>query len=182
MRRFYALLLNLYPRSYREEYGEELQAVFALSLADAAKLGKMEIAKVLLRELVGLPQGIFFEHLRERRKTGMAKKFASYVSETIAVVLPFLVVLALFSPIGMIQGIPARAVEIIRLGLLGILLVMFFVGLAKGLPRGILPLVGFVFAVANLLLARQSDGIVMQPPEQPEARLDVSASTNPSRH
>jgi hypothetical protein len=152
IRRFYGLLLNLFPRNYRYEYGEELKAVFALSLADAAKIGNMEIAKLLLRELVGLPQAIFFEHLRQRRKTGMAKKFASYVSETIAVVLPFLVVLALFSPIGMIQGIAARAVEIIRLSLIGIVLVMFVVGLSRGLPRWILPFIGFVFSFANLFM------------------------------
>lgn len=152
IRRFYSLLLNLFPRNYRHEYREELQAVFALSLADAAKFGNMAIAKLLLRELVALPQGIFFEHLRERRKNGMTKKFASYVSETIAVVLPFLVVLALFSPIGMIQDIPARVVEIIRLSLLGILLVMFVVGFTRGLPRWILPYMGFVFAIANLFI------------------------------
>lgn len=152
IRRFYGLLLNLFPRNYRREFGEELQAVFALSLADAAKFGKVEIAKLLLRELVALPQGIFFEHLRERRKNEMAKKFASYVSETIAVVLPFLVVLALFFPIGMIQGIPARVVEMIRLSLLGILLVMFVVGLTRGLPRWILPYMGFVLAIANLFI------------------------------
>jgi hypothetical protein len=137
---------------YREEYGDELQEVFELSLAEAAKSGKMETAKVLLRELASLPQGIYFEHLREWRKTRMAKKFGPAFSETIAVVLPFLVVLALFSPIGMIQGIPARVVEMIRLSLLGILLVMVVVGLTRGLPRWILPYMGFVFAVANLLI------------------------------
>jgi hypothetical protein len=152
IRRFYGLLLNLYPRNYRREFGEELQAVFALSLADAAKLGNLESAKVWLRELFALPQGIYFEHLRERRKTGMTKKLASPVSETISVIIPFLVVLALYFPIGMIQGIPARVVGMFRLSLFGILLVMFFVGLARGLPRGMLPLMGFVFAVANLFI------------------------------
>jgi hypothetical protein len=152
IRRFYDLLLNLFPRNYRREYGEELQAVFALSLADAAKSGKVEIAKLLLRELVALPQGIYFEHLRERRKTGMAKKLTSPVSETISVIIPFFVLLALYFSIGMIQGIPAWVLGMIRLSLLGILLVMFFVGLARGLPRGILPLMGFVFAVANLFI------------------------------
>ena len=152
IRWFYSLLLNLFPRNYLHEYGEELQAVFALSLADAAKLGQMEVVKVLLRELVSFPQAIFFEHLRERRKTGMTKRFVSYVSQTIAVVLPFLVVLVLFFGIGTFQYIPARVVEIFRLSLIGILLVMFFVALTRVLPRWILPLMGFVFAFANLLI------------------------------
>jgi len=152
LHRLYRLLLNLYPKTYRAEYGEELQAVFALSLADAAKYRNLEIANLVLRELVALPQGILFEHLRERRKSGMTKKLASHVSETIAFVLPFLVVLALFFSISMMQGIPARAVEMIRLSLLGILLVMFVLGLSRVLPRSILPLIGFVFAFANLLM------------------------------
>ena len=74
IRWFYSLLLNLFPRKYRHEFGEELQAVFVLSIADAAKAGSKEIVKVLLRELVSFPQAVLFEHLRERRKTGMTKK------------------------------------------------------------------------------------------------------------
>jgi len=150
--RIYGLLLALYPREYRDEFSEELQKVFNLSLNDALKNGGLEIIVFVMRELFSLPEAILYEYLRERRKTGMAKKFASYVSETIAVVLPFLVVLALFVSIGMIQGISTRVVEIIRLSLLGILLVMFTVGLTKGLPRWILPYMGFVFAIANLFL------------------------------
>ncbi|MBN1451950.1 MAG: hypothetical protein JW963_13125 [Anaerolineales bacterium] len=152
IRRLYGLLLNLFPRNYRHEYGEELQAVFALSLADAAKFGNMEIAKVLLRELVSFPQAVFFEHLRERRKNRMTKKIGSHFSETIAVFIPFLVVLVLFFSMGAIQYIPARVVEIIRLSLIGILLVIFAVGLTRRLPRWVLPFIGFVFAFANLFI------------------------------
>ena len=95
MKDLYALLLHLYPSSYREAFGDELRAVFALSLADAANSGKMEIAKVMLRELISLPHGIFFEHLRERRKN---RKFGSPFSEMLAVFIPFIVVLVLFFP------------------------------------------------------------------------------------
>lgn len=52
----------------------------------------------------------------------------------------------------MIQVIPVQVVEIIRLSLLGILLVMFVVGLTRGLPRSFLPFMGFVFAIVNLFL------------------------------
>ncbi|MGD8405658.1 MAG: hypothetical protein PVJ21_18510 [Anaerolineales bacterium] len=95
---------------------------------------------------------MLFEHLRERRKTGMTKRFVSYVSQTVAVALPFLIVIVLFFSIGAIQYIPARVVEIIRLSLMGILLVMFFVALTRVIPRSMLPLIGFVFAIANLLI------------------------------
>jgi hypothetical protein len=150
--RFYGLLLNLFPRNYHHEYGEELQLVFALSLADAAKLGTIEIAKVLLRELVSFPRAVFLEHLRDRKKTRMTKKSNSHFSETFAVFIPFLVVLVLFFSMGAIQFIPSRVVELIRLSLIGILLVMFVVGLTRGLPRWVLPLIGFVFGFANLFI------------------------------
>ena len=149
---FYGLLLKFFPRKYRHEYGEELQAIFALSLADAAKSGSKEVAKMLLRELVGFPQAVFFEHLRDRRKTRVTKKSGSRFSETLAVFIPFFVVLALFLSMGAIRYIPARVVEIIRLSLIGILLVMFVVRLTRGLPRWVLPLIGFVFGFANLFI------------------------------
>jgi hypothetical protein len=71
MNRLFALLLYLFPKAYREEYSEELQAVFNLSVGDALERGIFEIAGVILRELSGLPQAIIHEHLRERRKAKM---------------------------------------------------------------------------------------------------------------
>ena len=130
---------------------KELQTVFALSLADAAKCGKFEIAMVLLRELVGLPQAIYFEYLRERRKARMTEKFGSRFSETIAVFLLFVVVLILSFPVGAILDVPARVVEILRLSLIGILLAMFVVGLTRGMPRWVLPFIGFVFSVRKFI-------------------------------
>lgn len=152
IRWLYGLLLNLLPRNYRYEFGEELQAVFTLSLADAAKSGSKEIVKVLLRELISFPHTVFFEHLRERRKNRMTKKSGLRFSETLAVFIPFLVVLVLFFSMGAIRYIPVQIVEIIRLSLIGILLVMFVVGLTKGLSRRILPFIGFVFGFANLFI------------------------------
>lgn len=65
MKRLYALLLYLFPRSYREEYGDELQAVFNLSLDDARNSESIEVVWVILRELIGLPRAILYEHLRK---------------------------------------------------------------------------------------------------------------------
>ena len=49
MKRFYALLLRLFPRAYREEYGEELKAVFVLSLGRALNLGESRHIRGRLR-------------------------------------------------------------------------------------------------------------------------------------
>ena len=65
MKRLYALLLGLFPSSYREEYGDELQAVFNLLFDDALKKGWLEATNVVLREMIGLPTAILYEHLRK---------------------------------------------------------------------------------------------------------------------
>ena len=65
--KFYALLLRLLPRSYRQEYGDELQTVFSLSVKDALKTGKLETTRMVLREPASIPKAIFFEHLRGRK-------------------------------------------------------------------------------------------------------------------
>ncbi len=77
LRSCYGLLLNSFPKTYREDYGEELQTVFNLSLDDAMKLGMMDVAGVLLHELISLLKAIVHEHLRERRRKKMTGKFAS---------------------------------------------------------------------------------------------------------
>ncbi len=67
MKGFYSLLLYLFPKAYHDEYGDEMQAVFDLSLEDALRAGKFEVVKVFLRELVALPAAIIHEILRKPR-------------------------------------------------------------------------------------------------------------------
>jgi hypothetical protein len=65
--RLYGLFLKLFPRTYREEYGDELQAVFNLMLEDAARQNGLEFAGVVLQEFFSLPKAIIHEHLRKPR-------------------------------------------------------------------------------------------------------------------
>ena len=67
LRRFYHWCLALYPRKYREEYGEELQSVFDLSVKEALRKGGFEVERLVLRELISLPKAIVYEHLRKPR-------------------------------------------------------------------------------------------------------------------
>jgi hypothetical protein len=53
-------MLYSFPKKYRIEYGDELQAVFNLSLDDAMKLGVLAVVQVVLRELMGLPKAILY--------------------------------------------------------------------------------------------------------------------------
>lgn len=66
-RRFYTLLIRLYPRRFRETFAEEMIAVFQMALSEAAAQGWGSVAIVFMRELLDLPASIIREHLHERR-------------------------------------------------------------------------------------------------------------------
>ena len=59
--RAYAWLLRLYPRSFRAEYGDEMQDVFSSALAEASAHGFRLAAAVWLRELRDLPLNLVRE-------------------------------------------------------------------------------------------------------------------------
>lgn len=70
MKSFYSLLLFLFPKGYREEFGDELQTVFDLSIADAMDEGWPEVVRVVLRELANLPKAIYINTcVRGKRQT-----------------------------------------------------------------------------------------------------------------
>jgi hypothetical protein len=70
-RNIYGLLLYLYPRAFLEEFREELEVVFDLSLQEAMRNGGNGVAAIAIRELLGLPRAILYEHLRQRRRSNM---------------------------------------------------------------------------------------------------------------
>jgi hypothetical protein len=154
LRWFYGLLLTFYPRNYREEYGDELQSVFHLLLDEALKTGGWELAKVVLRELSGLPKAVVLEHLRERRKTKMIRKLSSPYdfepgsrNEIFAALAPFLLFGALPTLLGYFRVWGAIAVPlwldimfVIVFWLLGLSLLVM--GFARGVPRWFMPYLG----------------------------------------
>ncbi|MFN2151064.1 MAG: hypothetical protein ACK2T5_05660 [Anaerolineales bacterium] len=60
MTHLYALLLRLYPRAFRAEFGAELQAVFAQAAAESR--GWMNVLRLFLRELRDLPENLLRQH------------------------------------------------------------------------------------------------------------------------
>jgi len=158
----YSLLLHLFPKAYREEYGDELLAVFDLSLDDAMQEGKLEVMRVMLRELISLPAAIINEHLRERRKAKMIGKFSSRFDFVLGSRREFLTALYPFILIGFIEPLMTvlmvsslltpRSVLVNGIGIfivasLGILLLLGFV---KGLPRWSLPYLGFALTILSV--------------------------------
>lgn len=60
--RAYAALLKLYPFSFRREFGDELQLVFAAAVADAATQGRLALAATCGRELRDLALALAREY------------------------------------------------------------------------------------------------------------------------
>jgi hypothetical protein len=72
--RLYALLVRLYPRGFRAEFGQEMQAVFADAVAEAVEQGRLPLAVVCLREARDLPPALLREMVsdsRDRRKEAL---------------------------------------------------------------------------------------------------------------
>lgn len=161
MKKIYSLLLLLYPRSYRAEYGSELQAVFGLSFDNALMLGRLQSMHLVLRELISLPWAIIQEHLRERRKAKMTEKLASRFdfepgsrNETFAALMPFLFSMAmvLFGYLARYWTAPIWVSIAFVILFWSAALGLFLLGSAKGLPRWFLPYLGVLLAIVSFLL------------------------------
>jgi MFS family permease len=161
LHQIYHWLLGFYPRDYREEYGDELQAVLRLKMDDALKKGKLDAANEVLYELLSFPGAIIYQHLRER-STQMSGTFASRFdftpgtrNETLAAMAPFVLfgVLPLFlSVLDRFIVIPLWLQITLRLFLVLSVLSLFVIGFVKGVPRWSFPYLGLPLPVASILL------------------------------
>jgi hypothetical protein len=160
--RLYGLSLNFFPKKYREEYGEELQMVFGLSIEEAATKGGFEVERLVLRELVSLPKAIVLEHIRERRNTKMDKSPASYFDfaygswkEFLTALLPFSLtggIMPLLNYLGRARFASGMVGTGIVLALFGLFLVLFLVGVKMRMPRWSLPYLGFLLSLLSVYL------------------------------
>jgi len=112
--RLYARLLRLYPRGFRAEFTDEMQATFAAAAAEAAGRGRLSLVTVCLRELRDWPLVVIRAHLHERRKRDMDAQTSSPTTnppvgnerlswlETLAGLWPFL----LFGPVSVLLAYP----------------------------------------------------------------------------
>ncbi len=65
---FYNLLVWLYPRTFRNEFGAEMTAVFTKLVTEASNQGCVSLIAVCLREMRGLPQIVLREYLTNFRE------------------------------------------------------------------------------------------------------------------
>ena len=162
VRRLYALCLYLFPKKYREEYREELQTVYDLSIEDAATKGGFELARVVLRELASLPMAIFLEHLRQSRISKMTGNFASRFDfvpgtrrEIFAALAPFLLFGALPTLLGYLrvsEFVPLWLDILFVLVLWSFGLGLIVIGFIKRFPRWFMPYIGVPLPFFSVLL------------------------------
>ncbi len=65
--RLYSLALWLYPASFRDQYAEEMQAIFHLRLEDAADRGGSALLGFTCKEALTLPVGVVTAHAQARK-------------------------------------------------------------------------------------------------------------------
>ena len=162
IRRVYGSFLSLFPRNYREEYGEELQIVFELSLEEAATQGGFELERLILRELISLPKAIILEHLRQRRMSKVTGNFASRFDfapgtrcEVWAALAPFLLFGAQPTLLGYFRVsdlIPLWLDIIFVIILWSFGLSLILIGFAKRFPRWFMPYIGVPMPIISLVL------------------------------
>jgi hypothetical protein len=154
----YARLLSLYPPQYRAEYGEELQIVFRLVVNEAAQRGRFSVIRLGWREMRDMPGAVIREHRRERRKRKMETKTSILPTfepgswrEWVAAMALFLL-LALTS---LLSYLDLTLPPWLGSGLLLVPLLMFALGLLKGLPRWFLPYTGVIGLLLSWVFARR---------------------------
>ena len=140
----YSKLLLLYPRSFRKEFGEEMQVVFSDSVHEAVKDRISALTCVCLRELAGLPFNILQEFWYEFQRKGtimVTNKDAEQKSITagrashwdaLIGTLPF-VLFGIASIIGKLM-VPFLGIYA-NLAFYAIVLLGLLIGLIKGVPR-----------------------------------------------
>lgn len=160
LHKFYAGLLKLYPKTFRQEYGDELQAVFKLSMDDAMKVGNWEIARVVLQELINLPKAAFFEHVRERRNVKMTREFTSRFDfapgsrkEILAAVAPFLLCGTVPFLVSLLITGPNILEEMLGICMLASMISVLVVGFFRHVPRWFMPYLGLPLPLLSALIS-----------------------------
>lgn len=141
----YSRLLLLYPRSFQNEFAEEMQIVFRDSVNEADKYGIVQLSLLFIRELGGLPFNILREFWYEHKRKDLMTMDTNENTEPNEVptegtshwnaligALPF-VLFGIASMIGKLI-IPFLGIYA-NLAFYVIVLLGLLIGLVKGVPR-----------------------------------------------
>lgn len=161
IQRVYAVLLALYPKDFRDEFGNEMRAVLAALVDETARRGAWQLAAACLRELRDLPGAILHEHRRTRRNRAVSKQplwapESGSWREFLFALAPFLL-LGVLPPLLSLLQVPYVHTPVagnVAFAFLGLLLCLCIIGLAKGLPRWSWPYLGIVLAAVSVYALR----------------------------
>ena len=156
--RIYTRLLSLYPRGYQAEYGEELQTVFGLVVNEAAQRGRFSVIRLGWREMRDLPGAAIRERWRERRKRKMEAKTSVLPAFEPGSWREWLAAMALFLLLALTSLLSYLDIawpSWVSWGLFWAPLLMFALGLIKGLPRWFLPYTGVIGLDLSWVVARR---------------------------
>jgi len=153
----YAQSLKIYPSSFRDEYGEEMEMVFTMSVLSAMQNGCQSFILYFWRELKDWPASVFREHLKAKRGKStnpdhlawrplnvkeLLTGLALFVLPTIS---PFLKLIFGYKPV--INNI----VYIFTLTILIIVLIIIVLGIKNGFPRWSIPYFGVAITTIIML-------------------------------
>ncbi|TEU16689.1 MAG: hypothetical protein E3J25_02695 [Anaerolineales bacterium] len=175
----YILLVRLYPRSFRAEFEDEMQAVFEEMVEQETKKGIFALASVCLRELLDAPLTLLRVHWFSWRKKEKATSDstvgfppvpisglpppspdgrASWMQAGLEVSLflstGIILVLLSYLPLTWPVSGPPRSLGSIDAVSLLLFIPLFLVGLTRGLPRWAYPFGGILLGYGFLTAIR----------------------------
>lgn len=167
---WYARLLNLYPRRFRDEFAEEMQAVFRDSANDAIGNGILPLARLCLRELVGLPFNVLreFWHEFQGKEWIMLHENTSGSPATTGQVMMGALPFFLFSLILIMLKLVVTLMELEWFNTVGGILLWtwlllpaigFGIGWVQGFPRWSYPYVGMALILAFYIQNASTPGL-----------------------
>ena len=151
----YTLLLHLYPRRFRDEFGDEMTAIFNDMLADVKMDSWSNTMILFARELHDLPGSLWREHLRARvrsqnqnliQQSLTTKELIVAMALFIIPMLPAMLVL-LFE----YQPASNSARTLITIGLLVFIFIVIIWGFLKDFPYWSIPFLGIVMTPLVML-------------------------------
>jgi hypothetical protein len=83
----YSMLLRLFPRDFQNEFKEEMEDVFTVSLEEASKTGAALVIRACFFELFDLPVNLVVEHLSNLRKGNVMKTISFEVGRSRVVLM-----------------------------------------------------------------------------------------------
>ncbi len=85
--KIYSMLLRLFPRDFQNEFKEEMEDVFTVSLEEASKTGAALVIRACFFELFDLPVNLVVEHLSNLRKGNVMKTISFEVGQSRVVLM-----------------------------------------------------------------------------------------------